>query len=212
MSLSEFSPKKRKYLQAAERMNFVCECLYSYNSELKDEPGIYTFIRMTPPNKEGFTQKYIYVGQAVNVINRIAQHVIGFEQHIDLSIKNRMLYYPTNPYGWQIHVRYCDKSKLDEMERKTIANAIEKGYTLYNITSGGQNEGKTDINKRAEVKTYRDGLKQGYANAIKEFKEYFDKYLDVVIKPDSLKKDGTTKEIFIKKEKEFKELMKDATK
>lgn len=207
MKLSDFDPKRRKYLQAQERLNFVCECLYAYNNELRPAPGIYIFTRITPPNKDGFTQKYIYVGQAVNIIERLAQHIIGFDQHLDISIKNRMLWSEINPYGWQIHVRYCDKSQLDQKERETISNAIAKGYILYNITSGGQGEGKTDINKRSQPKTYRDGLKQGYINAIKEIKEYFDKYLDVVIKLDSLKKDGTTKEIYLKKEKEFKELI-----
>lgn len=208
MSFSDFDPKKRKYLKAQERFNFTCECLYAYNNELKAEPGIYIFTRVTSPNKEGFTQKYIYVGQAVKVVDRIAQHMVSFGQRIDISLKNRGLWYPTNPYGWKIHAKYCNKSELDQMERQTITNSIAKGYTLYNITSGGQGEGKKDINERAAIKTYRDGLKQGYNNCRKEVQEFFNKYLDVVMKPDSLKKDGTTKEIYLKKEQEFKELIK----
>ena len=208
MSFSDFDPTKRKYLKAQERLNLICECLYAYNNELKAEPGIYIFTRVTPPTKEGFVQKYIYVGQAVKIIDRVAQHIISFGQRIDISLKNRGLWYPTNPYGWKIHVKYCDKSQLDQMERQTITNSINKGYTLYNITSGGQGEGKEDINERSQPKSYRDGLKQGYANCLKQTKEFFDKYLDVVIKSDSKKKDGTTKEIYKKKEQEFKELIK----
>ena len=203
---------QRKYLKAQDRLNKMCEYLYVYNNALTDKPGIYIFTRLSQPNKDGSTCKYIYVGQAIKVIDRIAQHMIGFEQRIDISLKNRGLYYQSNPYGWRINVKYCDKSELDNLERQTITNAIEKGYTLYNITSGGQNSGKTDINQRAAVKTYQDGLKQGYENCLAVIKNYFNKYLDVIYKADCNKKDGTLKEIYLQKMKEFEQLLKETQK
>lgn len=209
MSWTTYNSKQRKYLKATDRLNKTCEYLYAYNNDLTEKSGIYIFTRLSQPTKDGSTSKYIYIGQAKKVIERIAQHMIQFSQRIDISLKNRGLWYPSNPYGWKINVKYCEESELDNLERQTIANAIEKGYILYNITSGGQGEGKTDINERAQSKTYRDGLKQGYNNCLNEIREYFDKYLDFKINShkDCFKKDGTYKEIFIKKHREFMFLM-----
>ena len=53
----------------------------------------------------------------------------------------------------------------------------DKGFELYNITNGGQNEGKTDINERKATKTYRDGLEQGRKNTQKEIAHLFEKNL-----------------------------------
>lgn len=208
MKWIDLNPHQRKYLKAKDRKDRVCEYLFAYDEKLKEQPGIYAFERNSEPTKDGSSKIYMYVGQAKKIVDRLAEHLVNFDQRIDVSLKVRGLYSDRNPYGWKIRVFYCDVNELDQKERDFIEKASNKGYTLYNITSGGQDEGKTDINKRAEVKTYRDGLKQGYNNCIKEVKEYFDKYLDVVIKEDSKKKDGSTKEIYIKKEKEFKELIK----
>lgn len=135
--------------------------------------------------------------------------MINFEQRLDISLKTRALWYKSNPYGWQIHVIYCEKEELNEKERYYIQKATEKGYELYNITSGGQDEGKEDINERKASKGYRDGLNQGRINAIKEIKEFFDNYCDFVSKsnPECFKKDGSLKEIYTRKFNELKELL-----
>lgn len=204
------SIKQRKYLDAQKRLNQMCEFLYAYDNKLNENPGIYMFIRENPPTKNGEVRKYIYVGQAKKVIDRIAQHFLSFEQRIDISLKTRGLFYLSKPYAWKIKVYYCNEDELNQKEREFITLAQEKGYELYNITSGGQDEGKEDINERAAGKGYRDGLKQGYQNCLKEIKEYFDKYLMFMVqeKPEVYKKDGLIKEIYLRKLKEFADLMK----
>lgn len=201
------SIKQRKYLDAQKRLNQMCEFLYAYDNKLNENPGIYILTRENKPTKDGSIKKYIYVGQAKRVIERLAQHFLSFEQRIDISLKTRGLYYKSNPYAWRIKVYYCNEDELNDKEREFIALAQEKGYELYNITSGGQDEGKEDINERAKGKGYRDGLSQGYKNCLKDIKEYFDKYLTIDFKGEYKKKDGSVKEIYLRKYNEFKELL-----
>ena len=59
----------------------------------KDESGIYAFVRI---DHAGI--KHAYVGQAKKVLTRLAQHLAGYDQHIDLSLKKNGLYSPKNPY------------------------------------------------------------------------------------------------------------------
>ena len=54
--------------------------LLEVNPYLNEGSGIY-FLTRTDEN--GF--KYAYVGQAVHILTRLAQHMVGY-QHIDLSI------------------------------------------------------------------------------------------------------------------------------
>ena len=75
---------------------------------------------------------------------------------------------------------------------------------------GGQGQGKVGINDDQTTKGYRQGVAFGYQKAIKEIKEYFDKYLQFNIKRENkaYKKNGYDfKEIYIKKFNEFKELL-----
>ena len=209
------SIKQRKYLDAQKKKNQMCEFLYAYDTKLNENPGIYILTRQNKPTKDGEIKKYIYIGQAKNVIDRLADHYLRFEQRIDISLKTRGLWYPANPYAWKIQVYYCNENELNEKEREFIKLAQEKGYELYNITSGGQDEGKEDINERAKGKGYRDGLVQGYSNCLKDVKEFFDKYLDYQPKssPECYKKpkrkneQPTLKQIYIDKFNEFKELL-----
>lgn len=201
------SIKQRNYLKAQERMNKMCEYLYAYDNRLNETPGIYILTRTNPPTKNGEIKKYVYVGQAIKVVERLAQHMIQFSQRIDISLKSRGLWYKSNPYGWKIDVYYCNADELNEKEREFIKAAQEQGYELYNITSGGQDEGKEDINERAACKGYRDGLKQGYANAIKDINEFFDKYFSFTLKGNYTKKNGEVKEIWLRKAQELKELL-----
>ena len=183
--------------------------LYAYDNRLNETPGIYILTRVNPPTKDGTQKKYVYIGQAIKVVERLAGHFVSFAQRIDISLKTRGLWYPSNPYGWKIDVYYCNEDELDQKEREFIKAAQEQGYELYNITSGGQDEGKEDINQRQAGKGYRDGLSQGYSNCLKDIKELFDKYLDYDVKRNesSLKKNGDVKEIYYKKYDDFKVML-----
>ena len=203
------SIKQRKYLKAQERTNKMCEYLYAYDNRLNETPGIYILTRVNPPTKDGTQKKYAYIGQALKIVERLAGHFLSFAQRIDISLKTRGLWYPSNPYAWKIDVYYCNEDELDQKEREFIKAAQEQGYELYNITSGGQDEGKEDINQRQAGKGYRDGLAQGYLNCLKEIRELFDKYLDYDVKRNesSLKKNGDVKEIYYKKYDDFKVML-----
>jgi len=146
--------------------------------EIKNQSGIYIWYR--------YVEIAEYIGQARNLIDRSIQHLNQYD-HLGNSIRNHGLYSKNNPFGWRLKYYYCDQTDLDRLEREEIAKAQELGFTLLNITNGGQNVGKTDINKRAESKGYRDGLKQGYANCRKEIKTLFEKYLDFAIKGNNNK-------------------------
>ena len=67
--------------------------LLEVNPKLDDESGIYFLTRTDEDNIS-----YFYIGQALHILTRLAQHLVGF-QHIDLSIKKRGLYSADNPYG-----------------------------------------------------------------------------------------------------------------
>lgn len=136
------------------------------------ESGIYVFTRCTE-----YGLKFAYVGQSVNMCNRIIQHLQGYEQYIDLSIRKHGLYSQDNVEGWQLELFPCDVSCLNEEERKYILQFANAGYQLRNKTLGGQDKGKTGILSNNPSKGYRDGLKQGYKNAQKFVKQLFDKNL-----------------------------------
>ena len=96
----------------------------------------------------------------------------------------------------------CSSDELDSKERQYIAEWLDKGATLYNITSGGQDAGKTDINQRKSAKTYKQGVEYGKDKKLAEIRQFFEKYLDVCIK-------GTPNKIKEKKLQEFLEMLKD---
>lgn len=147
--------------------------------ELTENSGIYVFSRV---DEEDI--KYAYVGQAKHLLTRLAQHLTGY-QHIDLSIKKHGLYEPDkNPFGYQIHTIDIDKKDLDKMEKYYIKVYADNGYQLRNKTSGGQGEGKKQIDDYKPAKTYRDGLKQGYKNASKEISHLFEKHLYAAYRGD----------------------------
>lgn len=223
-SYYKWNVKQRKYMEAQQKKNLFMETLYAYDNKLTEESGIYILTRYNKPRQDGGVTKYAYIGQAINVLDRLASHYLGFDQRIDVSLKSRGLKSVRNPYAWGIDVIYCPKEKLNELERQTIAEYVEKGFELYNITSGGQDEGKEDINQRASGKGYHDGLKQGYKNCLKDVKEYFENYLDFAIKNDSSvyrkpknkaeRESGQPlyKEIYVKKYNDFKHLLLDEVK
>ncbi len=68
--------------------------LLAINPNLDDESGIY-FLTRIDENEI----KYAYIGQAIHILIRLAQHLAGYQQHIDLSLKKHGLYSAANPYG-----------------------------------------------------------------------------------------------------------------
>lgn len=152
--------------------------LLNVNPELDDESGIY-FLTRTDEN--GF--RYAYIGQAVHILTRLAQHLVGY-QHIDLSLKKHGLYADDNPYGWKIGFLHFPKSELDKQEQHYIKAYADYGYQLRNKTSGSQGEGKAQIDDYRPAKGYRDGLKQGRINLARELSHIAEKHLEIRLKPE----------------------------
>lgn len=170
--------------------------LLEVNSGLDDESGIYFLAR-----KDEYGFRYAYVGQAVHILTRLAQHLVGY-QHIDLSLKKHGLYSEDNPYGWNVDFRHYPTIALDKMEKLWIKQYADKGYQLRNKTSGSQGEGKTQIAEYRPHKTYRDGLKQGRINLARELSSIAEKHLKIEIRDD--KKNN---KISQKQFEKFKELL-----
>lgn len=152
--------------------------LLAINSELTEESGIYFLIRT-----DESCIKYAYIGQAKHILTRLAQHLVGY-QHIDLSLKKHGLYSEDNVHGWKVDSLCFPESRLDEMEQHYITLYAQKGYQLRNKTSGGQGEGKKQIDDYKPAKGYHDGLQQGRKSLAKELKHIIDKHLVVSLKPE----------------------------
>lgn len=165
--------------KAIERKNK--EKLLAVNPKLNDKGGIYFLFRQ---DAENF--KYAYIGQtkeSVGILTRLAQHLSGYKQHIDLSVKKHGLYSEENPYGWRVEFLNFPDSELDEKEQYYIKQYALKGYQLRNVSLGGQGEGRNMINETKPSKGYRDGLSQGRKNLAKELSHIIDTHLQVTIKP-----------------------------
>lgn len=141
--------------------------------------GIYCFHR---EDENGF--KYAYVGLATkSVLSRCAEHLSGYTQHIDRSLKAHKLYDKENPYGWKLSVMlYCSADECNEKEQEYIKKAHDSGFQLLNVTRGSQGIGKTDIGERKPAKKYFDGVEQGKKNTRKFIAALFEKHLDYVPK------------------------------
>lgn len=148
--------------------------------EATRKSGIYCFCRI---DENGF--KHAYVGQNAknNLIGRLAEHLSGYKQHIDLSIRKYGLYDELkNPYGYKVKVLcYCSADECDEREQFYIKQFHKNGWQLKNVEIGGKS-GKTDFNERKPSKGYYEGLAQGYKNAQKMIKHWFDLHLDYIPK------------------------------
>lgn len=154
------------------------ERLLKVNPELDEGSGIY-FLTRTDEN--GF--RYAYIGQAVHILARLAQHLAGY-QHIDLSLKKHGLYTEDNPYGWKIGFLHFPKEELDRKEQHYIKAYADYGYQLRNKTSGSQGEGKAQIDEYRPQKGYRDGLLQGRKNLAKELSHIAEKHLTIELRAD----------------------------
>lgn len=152
--------------------------LLEVNPKLDEESGIYFLTRI---DENGF--KYAYIGQAVHILTRLAQHLVGY-QHIDLSLKKHKLYSKSNPCGWKIGFLHFPKSELDKQEQHYIKAYADYGYQLRNKTSGSQGEGKAQIDDYKPSKGYRDGIQQGRKNLAKELSHIAEKHLKIEIRAD----------------------------
>lgn len=163
--------------KAIERKNK--ERLLKVNPELDEESGIYFLTRV---DENCF--KYAYIGQAVHILTRLAQHLVGF-QHIDLSMKKHGLYdFSENPYGWKIGFLHCPQNELDKWEQHYIKAYADNGYQLRNKTSGSQGEGKAQIDDYRPAKGYREGIQQGKKVLARELSSIAEKHLIIRLKPE----------------------------
>ena len=153
----------------------------------KDQSGIYIMTR----EENGF--KYAYVGQAVKVLSRLADHLTGY-QHIDLSIKNHKFYSENNPTGWKIGCLYFPEPLLDDKERFYTMQYANAGYQMRNKTGGGQGTGKFGISENKPARGYYDGKTEGRKKLAKEIRELVEKHLII-----STRKDGKLAQNALKK-------------
>lgn len=133
--------------------------------------GIYFLLR----EEDGF--KFAYIGQSVNLLQRLADHLQGY-QYIDLSIKKHGLWSEDNLTGWNVHFLVFPKDQLDEKEQYYIKKYANAGYQLRNVTSGSQGQGKKGLGNSKQPKTYTEGVVQGEKNMAKRIKHLFDLHLD----------------------------------
>ena len=154
------------------------ERILAVNPHVDEKSGIYF---LTRTDEDGF--RYAYIGQAVNLLSRLAGHLKGY-QHIDLSIKSHGLYSTDNIYGWKIGFLHYPVDKLDKWEQYWIKCYADKGYQLRNKTSGSQGEGKKQIADYKPPKGYRDGIQQGRISLARELTNIADKHLVISLKPE----------------------------
>lgn len=164
------------------------------NPKVNHHSGIYVLFRI---DEHGF--KHAYIGQARDLLKRLGQHLNGYTQHIDLSLRKHKLFGISNPYGWNVKVYEFPFVELNEREREFIRKYANDGYQLKNVTLGGQDEGKENLNENKIHKGYREGVEYGRIKALKEVKSYFDKYLDIELKH--------TNKICERKKIQFEELL-----
>lgn len=141
--------------------------------------GIYCFHR---EDENGF--KYAYVGLATkSILSRCAEHLSGYTQHIDRSLKAHKLYDEENPYGWKLDILcFCPAEECNDKEQYYIKKAHEAGRQLLNATTGSQGTGKKSLDNARQPRKYFDGVEQGRKNALREVAHLFEKHLDYVPK------------------------------
>ena len=156
--------------------------LLKLNPKLNDKSGIYFLLR---EDENGF--KYAYIGQAVHTLSRLASHLVGYEQHIDLSLKRHKLYdKEKNPYGWRVEFLNFPESKLDEKEKYYIKLYADNGYQLRNVSIGGQGGNRDSglIGERKAAKGYLQGIQQGRKNLARELSNIAEKHLKIELRED----------------------------
>lgn len=175
--------------------------LLKLNPKLNDKSGIYFLLR---EDENGF--KFAYVGQAVHILQRLASHLVGYEQHIDLSLRKHKLYSEDNPYGWRVEFLNFPESQLDENEKYYIKLYADKGYQLRNVSIGGQGENRDSgsIGERKAPKGYLQGIQQGRKNLARELSNIAEKHLKI-----ELRKDKANNKVSQKQYEKFMDLLKE---
>ena len=166
--------------KAIEKQNR--ERLLKVNPKLNERSGIYFLLREDENNF-----KYAYIGQARSALSRLASHLVGYEQHIDLSLKRHKLYdKEKNPYGWRVEFLNFPESQLDEKEKYYIKLYADKGYQLRNVSLGGQGENRASgsIGERKAPKGYMQGIQQGKKVLARELLSIAEKHLIIRLKPE----------------------------
>lgn len=174
--------------------------LLKLNPKLNDKSGIYFLLR---EDENGF--KFAYVGQAKSVLQRLASHLVGYEQHIDLSLRKHKLYSEDNPYGWRVEFLNFPESQLDEKEKYYIKLYADKGYQLRNVSIGGQggNRDSGSIGERKAPKGYLQGIQQGRKNLARELSNIAEKHLKI-----ELREDKANNKVSQKQYEKFMDLLK----
>lgn len=185
---------KQIYAKKAEREGRIKKIC----PDIPYSSGIYVFYR---DDETGLHMAYC--GQAVSLCERCASHLAEYD-HIGLSLKKRGFYSADNPYGWKLIFKTCPKKDLDENEKLTIKQFANKGYQLYNVSSGGQGKGRTQIGEYRPQKGYRDGILQGKKALARELSAIISKHLTVKLKPE--KQDNKVSQKQLEK---FNELLKE---
>lgn len=158
--------------------------LLKLNPKLNDRSGIYFLLR---EDENGF--RYAYIGQAVHILSRLASHLVGYEQHIDLSLRKHKLYdKEKNPCGWRVEFLNFPESQLDEKEKYYIKLYADKGYQLRNVSLGGQGENcaSGSIGERKAPKGYMQGIQQGRKNLARELSNIAEKHLKIELREDKV--------------------------
>ena len=184
--------------KAIEKQNK--ERLLKVNPKLNERSGIYC-LRRTDEN--GF--RFAYIGQAVKILTRLASHMTGYEQHIDLSLRKHKLYdEQKNPHGWRVEFLNFPESELDEKEKYYIKLYADKGYQLRNVSLGGQGENRASgsIGERKAPKGYMQGIQQGKKVLARELSSIAEKHLKIEIREDKKNNKVSQKQF-----EKFKELM-----
>lgn len=149
-----------------------------YDPAIPDKSGIYI---LTRTDENGI--QYAYIGQALHILSRLAQHLRGY-QHIDLSLKKHGIYSEDNPYGWCVQWGLYPADELDTREREYIRRYAQT-HQLRNKTVGGQDKGKDGLDDNRPAKGYYDGKRQGRRDVIKELKR-LSKYVEIEPKKGKL--------------------------
>ena len=176
------------------------ERLLKVNPKLNERSGIYFLLRT---DENGC--RFAYIGQAVKILTRLASHMTGYEQHIDLSLRKHKLYdEQKNPHGWRVEFLNFPESELDEKEKYYIKLYADKGYQLRNVSVGGQGSERDagQIGERKPPKGYFQGVLQGKRVLARELSSIAEKHLKIEIRED--KKNNKVSQRQFEK---FKELM-----
>ena len=187
-----------RQIKAIEKQNK--ERLLKVNPKLNERSGIYFLLRT---DENGF--RFAYIGQAVKILTRLASHMTGYEQHIDLSLRKHKLYdEQKNPHGWRVEFLNFPESELDEREKYYIKLYADKGYQLRNVSLGGQGENRArgSIGERKAPKGYMQGIQQGKKVLARELSSIAEKHLKIEIREDKKNNKVSQKQF-----EKFKELM-----